>query len=80
MEMVSKVMDFSKVNEGKYLVNPQFVESLQDTHEELEALGREVKEALGEVARQIGRDADKGVKTEMHPVHGYCFRVRCVCL
>ena len=75
VEMVPKVVHLEKVNEGVFMINPHFMEHLKDTHEEMEAMKGQMREALCQVGRKIDREPDKGVKLENHPNHGYCFKV-----
>ena len=73
--MVRTVMDFSKVDSGEYLINPNFSSNLEEGHREIKVIKSKIDSALNSVARKIGREAEKEVKLELHPIHGYCFKV-----
>ena len=73
-ELVESTLDFNAVNEGKYLVNPNFDNDLQELRAKLDDVKDGIDRSLNKMASSVGLDK-KNVKLENTAQHGYVFRV-----
>ncbi|XP_077488845.1 DNA mismatch repair protein spel1 [Amblyomma americanum] len=74
-EMVESTLDFEAVEQGDFLVKPEFDDELLALHEELEAVKVECGDYLKHVANDLCLEAGKTIKLESNKEMGYYFRV-----
>lgn len=75
LEMVETTLDFEAIEQGDYLVKPEFDDELRALHEELEKVKGECEGYLRKAAKDLGLEAAKTIKLETSKDLGYYFRV-----
>ena len=74
LDLIDSTLDFDSLNDGKYMVNPNFDNELQSLKSELDEVKEEIENSLKKVVASTGLDK-KAVKLETSAQHGYTFRV-----
>lgn len=75
LQMVESTLDFEAVQQGDFLVKPEFDEELGNLHEELESVKTECESFLRQAAKDLSLEAGKTIKLESSKELGYYFRV-----
>ncbi|KAH8097021.1 DNA mismatch repair protein [Cristinia sonorae] len=74
-EMVQQTLDLDELENHRFVIKPDYDESLQILAEKLKGIRDGLDKEHRDAARDTGLDLDKKLHLENSPTHGYCFRV-----
>lgn len=74
-EMILSTLDMSLVDNGEYLVKPDFDEDLQALREKMDDCESAMKKEMNRVARDLSLEPNKQLKLDSNSQYGYFFRV-----
>ena len=74
-ELVDTTIDLDEAAKQNYIIKPEFDESLQECADAMDQLNSQTADELEKAARDLGLVAEKTLKLDYGPQHGYYFRV-----
>lgn len=74
-EMVESTIDLERVDNGEFMVRPEFDQDLQELRNQMITIEEEIKDQFYKVAKDLGLEPDKSLKLENCSQIGYYFRV-----
>lgn len=74
-EMVEATVDLDALDNHKYVIKPEFNPDLLLINEKLELLSEQMSEIHLDSATELGKDPEKKLKLENHPIHSWCMRL-----
>ena len=74
-QMVETTVDLKKVEQGHFMIKPDFDEKLGELREQLDAVEEEIRGQESRAASQLGVERGKVLKLEHNAQYGHYFRV-----
>eukprot|EP00090_Calanus_glacialis_P000024 TRINITY_DN10022_c0_g1_i1.p1 TRINITY_DN10022_c0_g1~~TRINITY_DN10022_c0_g1_i1.p1 ORF type:complete len:917 (-),score=322.44 TRINITY_DN10022_c0_g1_i1:110-2860(-) len=74
-QMVETTLDLKQVDQGQFLIKPDFDDNLGELREQLDNVEQKVRDQEGKASAELGVERGKVLKLEHSGQHGYYFRL-----
>jgi len=74
-QMVETTLDLKQVEQGQFMIKPDFDDNLGELREQLDSVEQKVRDQEGKASSELGVEKGKVLKLEYSAVHGYYFRL-----
>jgi len=74
-QMVESTMDMEQVEEGHFMIKPEFDDNLKELRDELDSIESKIKNQEVKASSELGVEKGKVLKLEYSSQHGYYFRL-----
>jgi len=74
-QMVETTLDLKQVEQGQFLIKPDFDDNLGELREQLDNVEQKVRDQEGKASAELGVERGKVLKLEHSGQHGYYFRL-----
>jgi len=74
-QMVETTLDFKQVEQGQFMIKPDFDDNLGELREQLDSVEQKVKDQERKASSELGVEMGKVLKLEHSSQHGYYFRL-----
>jgi len=74
-QMVETTMDLKQVEEGHFMIKPDFDDNLGELREQLDTIENRIKDQESKASIELGVERGKVLKLEHSSIHGYYFRL-----